>query len=102
MVRTEQDLIFIGKQFQSVSEVSNNNPTVSTPPTSPGWRRTNSYEKFEEIEIGPTQTDTLGDMKKTKSISSEQLASPTRITSSPIGKALTLSMAGSEAESIYG
>lgn len=50
----------------------------------------------------PPSPSTVNLIKKKRANSSEHLASPTRAVSSPLGKGMTLSMAGSEAESIYG
>lgn len=84
-------------------------PSVSTtPPNSPSWRRTSSYENLQEIPIGGSSkeraTSFMGPATPKRialrgSSSTEHLAS--RV-SSPMGRGTTLSMSGSEAESLYG
>ncbi len=81
-------------------EVSSPSPDSSNL-HSPRWRRTPSYEQLEEIGM----EDTPGSNFKHRSNSTDRLTSPTRLSyaASPSGKnSLTLSMAGSEVESVYG
>lgn len=74
---------------------------VPVTPVSPNWRRTSSYENLQEIPLGVSfkEVDLPRQVTLKGSSSSDHLASPTHI---PSGKGLTLSMSGSEAESIYG
>lgn len=100
---------------QEANDSSEELPVSSnTPPTSPGWRRTSSYENLQEIPIGGIvpasskgrSTSFKGPVSSTPktialrgSSSTEHLASPSR---RGVASPMTLSMAGSEAESIYG
>lgn len=75
----------------------------ATPPTSPtNWRRAPSYEQLDQIAPeAATDIHPEPDQFKTRSNSSDHLSRPQILTSS-IKKSLTLSISGSEAESIYG
>lgn len=63
-------------------------------PLSPSWRRSPSYEQLQQIELDPNRL-----IKSSRGTRSSLRASPPHGTNQ---RALTLSVSGSEAESIYG
>ena len=62
-------------------------------PLSPSWRRSPSYEQLQQIELDP--------QRLLQSHNKESQGTPPHLTG-PDKRALTLSVSGSEAESVYG
>lgn len=65
-------------------------------PTSPSWRRSPSYEQLQKIEL---DAHPLAKSSRARTTGGSLLASPPH---SSDKRTLTLSVSGSEAESIYG
>lgn len=62
-------------------------------PLSPSWRRSPSYEQLQQIELDPQRL--LQTFNRSNHSGSPRIAGSDR-------RALTLSVSGSEAESVYG
>lgn len=62
-------------------------------PLSPSWRRSPSYEQLQQIELDP--------QRLLQTYSKDSHGTPPHLTG-PDRRALTLSVSGSEAESVYG
>lgn len=79
---------------EEAEEERGNDCSSEALPTSPTWRRSPSYEQLQQIELDP--------QRLMHSSSRVAEPSPPHLVGGADRRALTLSVSGSEAESIYG
>lgn len=86
-------LLSLAEEEEEEEEGKGSSGADRVQPLSPSWRRSPSYEQLQQIELDP--------QRLLQSYSKDSLGTPPHL-GGPERRALTLSVSGSEAESVYG
>ena len=88
-------LLALAEEEEEEEEEKKRGGTDGGLPLSPSWRRSPSYEQLQQIELNPRR------LLKSHN-NNDSLGTPPPHLTGPDRRALTLSVSGSEAESVYG